>query len=137
MVESIKILPPEFQGLSFRDDENLGQRKVKQILRRAAQRALGSRTVAEGLLWGSVSGGIKPQIAVGMGDMGTANDVRPNIVEICVKQRRVGDEGGEGSTGQKSGDATETPTADNRVRDLAGLSSPPAPLTEREVPSVK
>src|SRR5438046_8730496 len=99
MVESIKILPPEFQGLSFRDDENLGQRKVKQILRRPAQRALGSRTVAEGLLWGSVSGRIETQVAVGMGDRGSANDIRGDIVEICFKQRRDGADGWEGSTG--------------------------------------
>src|SRR5207302_8483198 len=38
VVESIEILPPEFQGLSFRDDEILGQGKVKQVLRRPTQR---------------------------------------------------------------------------------------------------
>jgi hypothetical protein len=84
VVEGIEILPPKFQGLSFRDDEILGQRKVKQVLRRPSQRALGSRTVAEGLPWGGVSGGVKPQVAVGIRDMGIPNDVRPNAVEICV-----------------------------------------------------
>src|SRR5947207_13298277 len=127
MVESIKILPPEFQGRSFRDDESLGQRKVKQILRRPAQRALGSRTVAEGLLWGSVSGRIKPQVAVGMGDMGSANDIRANMVENCAKQRRDGDEVDEGSTGKNRSDPAETPAADNRVRYLARLSSLTSP----------
>src|SRR2546426_8010265 len=137
VVEGIEILPPEFQGLSFRDAESFGQRKVEQVLRRPTQRALGSRTVAEGLLWGGVSGWVKPQVAIGIRDMGIPNDVGPNAVEICIQQRRVGDEGGERSAGQQSSDATETPTPDKRVRYLAGLSSPTAPLAERKIPSME
>ena len=55
MVESVEILPPEFQGLAFRDDEILGQRKIKQVLRWSTERTFQRRAVTEGLLRGGVS----------------------------------------------------------------------------------
>src|SRR2546430_6121717 len=48
-----------------------------------------------------------------------------------------GSEGVKGRPETKVYDAGKPPTADNRVRYLAGLSRPTAPLTERQVPRMK
>ena len=137
MVESVEILPPEFQGLAFRDDEILGQRKIKQVLRWSTERTFRRRAVTEGLLRGGVSTRIKPQVSVGIRDMRTRNDVGPHVVEIRIQQRSVGNERSEGSAREQSSDATETPAADKPVRHLVSFRGPPAPFAEREIPGME
>src|SRR5690348_4190497 len=84
VIGSIEIFPSEFQCFCFCKDELFRERQIEYILCRSPKRALGGRTVPKRLLRRSVGVGVEPQVAVGIGNMRIADDIRPRVVEVGV-----------------------------------------------------